>query len=156
MAKLFLTRHFSSNLLTPPLLSPLLDPSAALPFSSQRYTRAEFWSTVCGFERNDSTYPRPPVPFGPLTRLPSAPHPLFLTCPHRYTRAQIFGALLVVVGVMTAVAPARLFPWSSRPEVIADMALHPHASLEAKYVMACVACFAFPALASIIKVRVGE
>ena len=70
----------------------------------------------------------------------------------RYTRAQICGAFLVVVGVMTAVAPMKYFAWwTDRAALVGQVAAGK--APEAQYVLACVACFAFPALASIIKVE---
>lgn len=81
----------------------------------------------------------------------------------KFTKSQLFGASLVVCGVCLASAPPALLPswlkhlpWQS---AAAQNAIVPPAvtsalsSVDPKHVIACVACFAFPALASTVKER---
>lgn len=74
----------------------------------------------------------------------------------RYTKSQLAGAALVMVGVVAAaVPPAVLMQYVPLPGVAAAAGTGAAAAaVELKYVLMCVLCFLFPAIANCIKERV--
>ena len=79
----------------------------------------------------------------------------------RFTREQIAGCTMVMLGVAVAAVPPRLLPWAGAGGILAlGSPLPGSAAAAAALVLdpamvACgIVCFAFPALASTIKVRI--
>ena len=80
-----------------------------------------------------------------------------------FTKTQLSGAFLVVCGVILASAPPGLIPsWLSNLPVLghdpnlvkpSELATSAILAVNPKHVIACICCFAFPALASTIKER---
>ncbi len=89
-------------------------------------------------------------------------HVISLSHCDRFTKTQVAGCLLVLTGVVTAaVSPTRIL--AAIKDSLASPSLQPAAqaaaqqggvaasSLELTYLVGCVLCFAFPALASVTK-----